>query len=171
MYQFTGTVPTKYHRQYDLNIRKPRSRCWQVSSFWGLPPWLVRWPLSPVSSHGLPSVPVCVPISFAYKEISHIGHIPETSFYINYLFKYLIFKCSHILKYKGLGLIWICGRWVYVLVTQSCPTLCDPMDYSLPGSSVHGIFKARILEWVAISFSRGSSQSRDRTHVSCIACR
>ena len=40
---------------------------------------------------------------------------------------------------------------------QSCPTLCDPMDCTLPGSSVHGIFKARILEWVAISSSRGSS--------------
>ena len=38
-------------------------------------------------------------------------------------------------------------------VTQSCPTLCDPMDYSLPGSSIHGIFQARVLEWVAISFS------------------
>ena len=42
-------------------------------------------------------------------------------------------------------------------VTQSCPTLFDPMDYSLPGSSLHGILKARVLEWVAISFSRGSS--------------
>ena len=41
-------------------------------------------------------------------------------------------------------------------VAQSCPTLCDPVDYSLPGSSVHGIFQARILEWVAVSFSRGS---------------
>ena len=54
------------------------------------------------------------------------------------------------------------------LVAKSCPTLRDPMDYSLPGSSVHGISQARILEWVAISFSRGSSQPRDRTHVSCI---
>ena len=52
-------------------------------------------------------------------------------------------------------------------VTQSCPTLCDPMDYSLSGSSVHGIFQARILEWVAISFSRRSSQPRDWTWVSC----
>ena len=42
-------------------------------------------------------------------------------------------------------------------VTQSCPTLCDPVDCSPPGSSVHGILQARILEWVAISFSRGSS--------------
>ena len=56
-------------------------------------------------------------------------------------------------------------------VAQSCPTLCDPMDHSLPGSSVHGIFQARILEWVAISFSRGSSQSRDRTQVSRIVGR
>ena len=46
-------------------------------------------------------------------------------------------------------------------VTQSCPTLCDPMDGSLSGSAVHGIFQARILEWAAISFSRGSSQPRD----------
>ena len=43
------------------------------------------------------------------------------------------------------------------LVVKSCPTLCDPMDCRLPGSSVHGISQARILEWVAISFSRGSS--------------
>ena len=50
-------------------------------------------------------------------------------------------------------------------VAQSCPTLCYPMDCSLPGSSVHGIFQARILEWVATSFSRGSSRPRDRTRV------
>ena len=56
-------------------------------------------------------------------------------------------------------------------VTQSCLTLCDPMDSSLPGSTVHGIFQARILEWAAISFSRGSSQPRDQTWVSCIADR
>ena len=56
-------------------------------------------------------------------------------------------------------------------VTQSCPTLCDPMDCSLQGSSVHGIFQARVLEWVAISFSRGSSRPRDRTWVSHIAGR
>ena len=46
-------------------------------------------------------------------------------------------------------------------VTQSCPTLCDPADCSLPGSSAHGILQARTLEWVAISFSKGSSQPRD----------
>ena len=53
---------------------------------------------------------------------------------------------------------------VKVKVTQSCPTLFDPMDYT-----VHGILQARILEWVAIPFSRGSSQPRDQTQVSHIA--
>jgi len=50
-------------------------------------------------------------------------------------------------------------------------TLCDPMDCSPPGSSVHGLLQARILEWVAIPFSTGSSQPRDQTQVSCIAGR
>ena len=56
-------------------------------------------------------------------------------------------------------------------VAQSCPTLCDPVDCSPSGSSVHGILQARILEWVSISFSRGSSQPRDRTQVSGITGR
>ena len=56
-------------------------------------------------------------------------------------------------------------------VTQSCLTLCDPMDCSLPGSSVNGILEARMLEWVAISFSRGSSWPRDWTQVSRIVGR
>ena len=54
-----------------------------------------------------------------------------------------------------------------MLVAQLCPTLCDPMDCSPPGSSVHGISQARMLEWVAIPFSRGCSRPRDRTW-SCI---
>ena len=58
-----------------------------------------------------------------------------------------------------------------MLVAQSYPALCNPMDYSLPGSSVHSIFQARILEWVAIPFSRASSRPRDLTQVSYIAGR
>ena len=56
---------------------------------------------------------------------------------------------------------------VKVLVAQSCPTLCDPMDCGLPGSSVRGILRARILEWVAMPFSRGSLQPKDWTWLSC----
>ena len=57
------------------------------------------------------------------------------------------------------------------LVAQLCPTLCDPINCSLPGSSVHGIFQARILEWVAIPLPKRSSQHRDWTQVSCITSR
>ena len=62
------------------------------------------------------------------------------------------------------------SEWVSE-VAQSCLTLCDPMDCSLPGSSLHGILQARILEWAAISFSRGSSRLGDRSRVPCIAGR
>ena len=55
------------------------------------------------------------------------------------------------------------------LIAQLCLTLCDTMDCSPPGSFLHGILQARILEWVTIPFSRGSSQLRDRTWVSCTA--
>ena len=58
-----------------------------------------------------------------------------------------------------------------VLVAQLCLTLCDPMDFNLPGSPIHGILQARILEWVTIPFSRGSSQPRDWTQASRMAGR
>ena len=60
---------------------------------------------------------------------------------------------------------------ILCFVAQSCPILCDPMDYNLPGSSVHGILQARILKWVAMPSSRESSQPSDRTQVSRIAGR
>ena len=56
-----------------------------------------------------------------------------------------------------------------VLIPQSCPPLCNRVDWSPPGSSVYGTLQARILEWVAISFSRATFQPRDRTCVSCLA--
>ena len=63
-----------------------------------------------------------------------------------------------------------CVCYVCAKSLQLYPTLCDPMDCSPPGSSVHGILQARILEWVAMPSSRGSSQPRDQTHVSYISC-
>ena len=56
------------------------------------------------------------------------------------------------------------------LVTQSCPTLCNPMECSPPDSFVHGISQARIMEWAAISYSRGSFRLRDQILISCISC-
>ena len=63
------------------------------------------------------------------------------------------------------------GKKVKVLITQPCLTLCNPVDCSPPGSSVHGILQARILEWVAIPFPRGSFWPRNQGQVSCTAGR
>ena len=59
----------------------------------------------------------------------------------------------------------LCAKWL-----QSCLTLCNPMDSSPPGSSVHGILQARILKWVAMPSFKGSSRPRDRTHISQVSC-
>ena len=69
------------------------------------------------------------------------------------------------LKYQEI----IYNQMKVLKVAKSCLTLCDPMDCSLPSSSVHGILQARILEWVAIPFSKGSTPPRDQTWVSHIA--
>ena len=86
-----------------------------------------------------------------------------------YRFNAILWKCHcHFSKnpnkkFKNLCMHAVCS------VPQSCLILCNPIDYKLPGSSVHGIFQTRILEWVAISFSRKSSQPRDQTGISCIS--
>ena len=86
------------------------------------------------------------------------------------LFKMKLFSCVFSANtYPSLICDNVLKKWSEV--AQSHLTFCDPMDYSLPGSSAHRIFQARVLEWVAISFSRGSSQPRDWTQVSCIAGR
>jgi len=82
-------------------------------------------------------------------------------------------KRSSLIQFSGevkKWLDWECMCYVLCAkLLQSCPTLCSPMDCSPPGSSVHAILQARILEWVAIPLSSRSSQARDRTCVSCIA--
>ena len=65
----------------------------------------------------------------------------------------------------SINLMCVCAK-----LLQSCPTLCNPVDCSLPGSSVHGILQARILEWVAMPSSRASSRARDQTHISYVSC-
>ena len=96
--------------------------------------------------------------------------IPENTFYTYCSFKIIAIIISIARDFSYFSKK---KKMLYILseVAQSCPTLCDPMDFSLPGSSIHGIFQARILEWVAISFSRGTSRPRDWTQVSCIVGR
>ena len=73
---------------------------------------------------------------------------------------------AKILKFKNTNII---HHFYCCLVTKLCLTLCDLMDCSLPGSSVHGVSQTRILEWVVIFFSKGSSQPRNSTHTSWIS--
>ena len=85
-----------------------------------------------------------------------------------WLNNWIDFLIRHITIFRGLA---FCLGYVCVSVCAlSCLTLCDPIDCSPPGSSIHGISQARILEWVAISYSRGSSSPRDQNHLSCISC-
>ena len=74
----------------------------------------------------------------------------------------------HIISFLLLSLLWL--LMVHAQPLHLCPSLCDPMDCSLPGSSVHGIFQTRILEWVAIPSSRGSSRLKDWTFISYVSC-
>ena len=76
-------------------------------------------------------------------------------FAVSVMVSYLHLTSSHVWERRRRD-----GSWDKVKVTQLCLTLCDLMDYSPPGSSAHGILQARMLEWVAIPFSRGSSQPR-----------
>ena len=96
----------------------------------------------------------------------HIGFFPYEDFAV---FKYEAICGTEI--YLLLSLVWELLVYIWCAKTlQLCPTLCNPMDCSLLGSCVHGIPQARILEWVTIPFSRGSSQPRDQTQVSYVFC-
>ena len=100
--------------------------------------------------------------------------------FLKFLLMYVVdLQCCISFKYKAKWFSYthICiYTYIYIEVkrsevAQSCLTLCDPMDYNLPGSSVYGIFQGRVLEWVAISFYRGYSWPRDQTRVSHIVGR
>ena len=83
---------------------------------------------------------------------------------------FFYFKYMHLYNtLNSYSLVCVCVCVCVRVYVQSCLTLCDPMDCSSPVSSAHGISEAGTLEWVAISFSRGSSQPRDQTRVSYIS--
>ena len=121
-----------------------------------------------------PNSPLTISFGNAYCGINKWGCELSSFFSLNlslFIYKNEMFTFS----LKRLRIYWMCELTKHTesesLVTQSCPTLCDAVDCRLPDSSVHGILKARVLEWVAISFSRGSSQPRDWTRVSHIVGR
>ena len=100
------------------------------------------------------------------KILIELNIVTENLFKKNKLWFVFIFSIMKIGKTLLIPHVTLCA----VLSHFSRVWLCDPMDCSLPGSSVHGILQARILEWVAISFSRGPSRPRDWTRVSYVSC-
>ena len=106
---------------------------------------------------------------FSYDDRDHKSRPHCISQVVNLILKMI--KNNHVSLRELLSILFS-GKSVYHCeVFQSCLTLCDLIDCSLQGSSVHWIFQARVLEWIAIFFSRGPSQPRDRTQVSLIAGR
>ena len=103
-------------------------------------------------------------------DLQYCANFCCTTKWFSYTYIFLIFF-SIIVYYRILNIVphSTCFNMLVSLVAQSCPTLCNPMDCSPPGPSVHGILQARILERVAIPSSKGSSLPRDQTQVSCSA--
>ena len=114
--------------------------------------------------------------------VSHCQTLSLRAVTVTYLFllnvylpyRHIFNKSSVLSTLPLLGIWWykarVCVCVCLCVCSLSCLTLCGPMDCRLPGSSVHEIFQARILEWVAIPYSRRSSRPRDWTCVSCISC-
>ena len=122
--------------------------------------------------HTYPEYSWLYPLYFGLEELS-IGPLLSLKFFFGFWRRRNVCRVSIYQHMAHVANPWLCSLTLWVLVcacsvAKSCLTLCDPMDHSPPGSSVHGSSQARILEWIAVSFSRGSSQSRDRTQVSYI---
>ena len=152
---------------------------WKTCSFWrsiqaSPPKWICSWSFRPLSCSIVCALIAIAPASFLWNNTYLVVYncirlyisieflvISHTLFAIISPTPTLSSPPSHLHKAK-------CMLKSESEVAQSCPTLCDPINWSLPRSSVHGIFQARVLEWVAIYFSRGYSQPRDWTWVSRI---
>ena len=128
---------------------------------------LTLWP------HGLHPTRLLCPWDFSGKDTRVDCHFLLQGIFPPQRSNLCLLHCRQILyrlSYKVLVLGRQLFSLVYVSVAQSCPTLCNPMACSPPGSSVHRILQARILEWVAISSFKGSSRPRNQTQVSSIIC-
>ena len=121
-----------------------------------------------ISSALLTSCVLCI-CGVSVEHLQEVGHsfsTPKETRSLGFAQLLYINNILILLEYS----LFILSLPVLCLLAQWCPTLCSPMDCSLPGSSVHGFLQTRILEWVAMLSSRGPSQLRDQTAVSHISC-
>ena len=165
--------------KYDAASQNYRGNCLWFPPFWVWFPWAFLWTSTQITFPWWPQVYntqhilyECIWVHFYIlvpnsTQVNTSSILPLDAFLLNLYIKRSgnFFFSDTFITYKSKP------SESESEVTQSCPTLCDPMDGNLPGSSVYGIFQARILEWAAISFSRRSSQPRDRTQASCTADR
>ena len=134
--------------------KKDSTLCSQISWFLGH-----SFPKSFIDYENTDSSPASFSINNLQKIVWTKVYILQQKLFLKKIYIY-IYVCVCVC-------VCVCSKWC-VLAAQSCPSLCVPMDCNPPGYSVHGILQARILERVVIPFSRGSSQPRDQTWVSCI---
>ena len=120
------------------------------------------------SVHGIPQARILEWVAMPSSQGSSQSKPRTHVFYVSCIGRLVLYHQRHLGSPLSYRCVCLCVR---AKLLQSCPTLCNPMDCSLPGSSVHGILQARIVEWVAMPSSQGCSQPRDRTQVSCIASR
>ena len=125
----------------------------------------------PFQHSGLENSMECIVRGIA-KRRTQLNDFHFSLFIFQLTFYFLYPQCPslliHVISSLLLPLLWL--LMVHAQSLQLCPTLCDPMDCSPPGSPVHGIFQTRILEWVAVPSSRGFSWPRDQTWAFCVSC-
>ena len=131
---------------------------WGVGSLWfwfAFPRWLVMWHIFPC---------ICWPSVCLFWKSVYSGPLPIKKHRVICSFAIELYEFFIYLGVLPLYQICVCS------IAELCLTLCNTMNCRLPGSSVHGISQARMLEWFAISSSRGSSWSRDGAHISYVSC-
>ena len=134
-----------------LKARSPRSKCWPGWFFWGLSPWLTDGCSLSVFGYSCLSRHMCLWCLSVYPDLLFLDY--QLDFMGAHLDGLIAAVATYAAKSHQLHL-----------------TLCDPMDCSSPGSSVHGTLQARILKWVTMPSSSGSSQPRGWTYISYISC-
>ena len=131
-----------------------------------------NWHLKEIPQFIVTSLSLLVTSFSRYFNLIFMPYSDDSSFIHSFMYELSPLECKFCVETGQFSGYLQCLAYRYVLcsVAQSCLTLCNPMDYSPPGSSVHGILQARIMESFAISYSWGSSRPKARTCVICISC-
>ena len=165
-------LPARLFPRVSCSMEEGRDKRIRLSLGWvTLALWLGRWlMLAYLENPGRQGFGTKVDLLLGGSLMDSLCWAPLSFRHLTMFISMVLVTCS-VLEYHWVWIQAVSTKVKESEVAQSCPTLCDPMDCSLSGSSVHGIFQARVLEWIAISFSRGPARLRNWTRVSRIAGR